>query len=85
MLLITHIIIALTSIIMTGLAYISPSRNKLQTSYGLVGLTLASGTVLVVTTHSPLLSSCMTGLVYLGIVMSGIMFARRKLTAADTF
>jgi hypothetical protein len=56
-----------------------PTKRKLQISYSLVGLTLVSGTALVVTTHSPLLSSCMTGLVYLGIVLSGIFATQRKL------
>ena len=81
MLLITHVLVALSSIIATGLAYLSPSQRKLRTSYGLVGLTLASGTALVITTHSPLLSSCMTGLAYLGIVTFGIVASQRKFAA----
>lgn len=85
MLLVTHVLIALSSIVLTGMAYLSPSQRKLRTSYGLVGLTLASGTALVITTHSPLLSSCMTGLVYLGIVMSGILLAQRRLAAEKSF
>lgn len=83
MLLLTHVVIALASVVLTGLAYIQPSQAKLHSSYALVGLTLASGTALVITTHSALLSSCMTGLFYLGIVLSGIVAARRKLASEE--
>lgn len=84
MLLLAHVIIALSSLVLTGLAYIRPTQEKLRVSYALVGLTLASGTVLVITTHSPLLSSCVTGLVYLGIVLSGIIATRHKLATDNT-
>jgi len=84
MLLVTHVLIALSSIVVTGLAYISPSQRKLYSSYSLVGLTLASGTILVITTHSPLLSSCMTGLAYLAVVMFGIVATQRKLATQKT-
>jgi len=83
MLLIAHVIVALSSIVVTGLAYLRPSVAKLRSSYSLVGLTLASGTILVITTHSPLLSSCMTGLIYLAVVMFGIFATQRKMTAKD--
>jgi hypothetical protein len=81
MLLIIHVLIALSSIVVTGFAYLSPSQRKLFTSYGLVGLTLVSGTALVITAHSPLLSSCITGLTYLAIEMFGIILTQRKLVS----
>lgn len=84
MLLLTHVLIALGSLAATGLAYLSPSQRKLRISYSLVGLTLVSGTVLVVASHSPLLSSCMTGLAYLAIVIFGIAASRHKLAADKT-
>jgi hypothetical protein len=84
MLLIIHVSIALSSIVVTGLAFFRPSRQKLVTSYGLVGLTLVSGTALVITTHSPLVSSCVTGLAYLTVEMFGIILTQRKLASEKT-
>lgn len=77
--LIIHIIIALSSIIYTTHVYFQPSRQKLYGSYVLIAATLGSGAYLVISTHSSLLSSCVSGLVYLGIALSGTFFAYRKL------
>lgn len=79
MLLISHIIIALSSIVFGGYVLLTPSITKLRVSSALIVMTLASGTYLVVSTHSPLLSSCMTGLVYLAVVITGQIAASRKL------
>ncbi len=72
MILITHIIIALSSILSTTVLAFAPSRTRMYVSYILIGLTLATGTYLVVSMHSPLLSSCMTGLAYLAVALSGV-------------
>lgn len=82
MILALHIVIALLSIIWTGYVFLSPSRKKLQGSYGLVAATLVSGTYLVVSLNSPLLKSCLTGLAYLGIVFAGIIATQYKLERA---
>ena len=79
MILLLHIIIALGSVAYTSYLYFSPTRKHFYAAYGLVGLTLASGTYLVLSTHSSLLTSCITGLVYIGIVLGGITAAQRKL------
>ncbi len=79
MVLVTHIVIALASIGYTTYLYFRPSRTKLRVSYGLVAATLASGTYLVVSTHSPLLSSCVSGLLYLAAVATGMALSARKL------
>lgn len=83
MTLILHILIALTSLAYAGYVFFSPSKTKLRISYALVTLTLISGTYLVVTMHSPLLSACTTGLVYLSVVMSGLAAAHRRLPTID--
>lgn len=82
MILIAHIIIALASVLYTGLMYFSPTRNKLRVSYALVGLTVASGTWLIVANPAHMVQSCMSGLAYLCVVFFGIALARHKL--ADT-
>lgn len=76
-----HVLIALTSIVYTTYAYFQPSKQKLYTGYGLVALTLISGTYLVVSTHSNMFSACETGLFYLGIVSSGLFAAHHKLAS----
>ena len=82
MLLILHIAIALSSLGYTTYLYNSPSRAGVNTALTLVGTTLVSGTALVATTHSNILSTCLTGLVYLGAVSFGIVAARGKLAKA---
>jgi hypothetical protein len=79
MIVLLHILIALGSIIYSGYVFFSPSKTKIRASYCLVAATLISGTYLVISTHSPILSSCVTGLIYLAIVMFGILAADNKL------
>lgn len=79
MILLAHIVIALTSIVLAGVTYIRPSRAKLTTSYILAGATLASGTYLIIGAPSHFVSACATGFIYLGIVLSFILAAQRKL------
>ncbi len=76
-----HIVVALSSIVYTTYLYLRPSKRKFYAAYGLIAATLASGTYLVVSTHSPLLSSCATGLIYLGVVSAGIATAVRRLSS----
>lgn len=79
MLLVTHILIALTSIVWTSLAVVLPSKLKITVSYGFVAATLASGTALVVSTGAHILQACITGLIYTAIVTTGIVIARNRL------
>lgn len=79
MILILHILIALGGVISSSYTFISPSRAKLHTTYGLIALTFVTGTYLVITTHSSLLSSCVSGLAYLVLMLSALFVARRKL------
>lgn len=79
MILLLHVAIALSSIIFTTYTYIKPSKTKLNTCYGFIAATLASGTYLVISTHSPMLSSCASGLIYITAVSFGIIPARKKL------
>jgi hypothetical protein len=77
--LLLHLGIALSSIVSTGYVFFSPTLTKLRASYFLVLLTIASGTYLVISTHSPMLQSCITGLVYLGLMVCAIVFAHHRL------
>ncbi len=79
MILLLHIITALTSLALTSYTLIRPSKLKLNVSYGLVSLTLASGTYLVIATHSNLTPSCLAGLIYTSIVLGETSIAKHKL------
>jgi len=79
MLLLVHIAIALSSIGLTGFTYLSPSKTKLKISYGMIGGTFITGTLLVILSPSHLVSACISGLLYLGLVSVGILSARHKL------
>ncbi len=79
MALIIHLVCAFASILITSMAVLKPTKQKLNLSSGSVAATLATGTYLVVTTHSNLLSSCMTGLFYLAFTGAGIAAARYRL------
>jgi hypothetical protein len=79
MIVLAHVLIAISSIIATSVLAIFPSRPKLYTSYSLIAATLGSGTYLVISTHQPILKSCITGLVYLGIVMFGLAVSHYRM------
>lgn len=82
MLLLAHVLIALSSLVFTSYLFFAPAKRNFYISYGLVGLTLFSGTILVLSTHSPILASCVTGLVYIGVVLIGIVGARHRLASS---
>lgn len=83
MILLTHIIIAISSVAYTTLLLLRPSQTKLYISYALVGATLASGIYLTVLNPASMLRTCTTGLVYVVIVTAGIAVARQKLARAN--
>ena len=74
-----HILIALGSIFYAIYVFFRPSKTKLNVSYVLVALTLATGTVLVALKPGHMQEVCVTGLVYLGITLTGIFAAHHKL------
>jgi hypothetical protein len=78
MIILVHVLIALSSMAYTTYLFISPAKVKFYISYALIGLTLVSGTYLVLSTHSKLLPACEAGLFYLVIVTSGVLAAHRK-------
>ena len=79
MILLTHILIAISSVVYTSLLLIQPSRAKLRTSYALIGATLISGTYLTILNPVHMLQTCTTGLIYVVIVSTGVFIARRQL------
>lgn len=68
MIVVFHVISALFSMAFATFAFFYPSGKKLIVSYSLITSTILSGTYLVWHTKAPLLQSCLTGLIYFGIV-----------------
>lgn len=64
----THVVIAIISIILASITFFKPSMKKLYASYGLILATVASGTFLLVSSPSHILESCLTGLSYLTVI-----------------
>lgn len=79
MILILHIVIALSSLIFASVLLVRPSQTKLNINYGFIAATIASGTYLIVTMHVNMLSTCATGLTYLAVVAVLSALAQRKL------
>jgi hypothetical protein len=79
MLLATHIIIALASLVYTTYVFFAPSEAKLKVSYAFVAATIGSGTLLVISMPAHLVSACYSGLTYLAIMLVGILGVRYRL------
>ena len=77
--LVTHIIIALSSVAYSTLLFFRPSITKVKITYGMMAFTIATGTYLVVTGPHHILSTCISGLVYVGAVSIGVIYAHQKL------
>jgi hypothetical protein len=81
MLLILHIIIAISSLVYTGYIFITPSPKKLHIAYAFVAGTVISGIGLLLQKPTAMAQVCITGLTYLAFVSLGIFAARHKLAA----
>jgi hypothetical protein len=57
----------------------APSKKALRLSYALLGMTLASGTLLVAMSGTHILQACMMGLFYTGYVTFGNVRTQRVL------
>lgn len=79
MLLVIHILIAISSIILTTYTYLHPSKSKLNFSYILAALTIMTGSYLIFIKPAHMVQSCMAGVTYLGFVTLAIVAARKKL------
>jgi|GEM_PF-2506137 len=74
-----HVSIALAGIALSGLALLRPSSRLLKLSYTAIALTFASGTYLVIAGPAHLVSTCISGIIYLGVVSAGLVPARMRL------
>jgi hypothetical protein len=79
-----HVVIALAGLAQATYGLIVPSRGKLRATYALTVATIASGTYLVWSLHSPILQSCMSGLAYLTFVLAATVAAQYRLRKMAT-
>ena len=84
MVILTHVIIALVSVIQTTFLLFAPSKTKLYSTYVLFAATLASGTYLILTMPAHILTTCIEGIVYMGFVVWSIVFVSQKLAKKST-
>lgn len=80
MLVLIHVVIALSSVVFTTYLVARPSHRKFYLNYGLIAATIASGTWLVIALHAPMLSACLTGLLYVSVVSVGTVAAHKRLS-----
>lgn len=64
MILLMHILIALTSTVVATGTFLKPTTRRLAVSYGFIVATVGSGGYLIVTSSESILHSCLVGLVY---------------------
>lgn len=83
MVVLLHVIIALSSITLSSYLFFKPSKKAMKASYGLIAGTVASGSYLIVTSPAHMLETCTVGLIYLGIVVAATLATRAKLAHAD--
>lgn len=68
MIILIHVLIALSSIGVSSFTFLKPSVTRLLVSYGFIVATVVTGTYLIITMSSDILRSCLTGLAYLTVV-----------------
>lgn len=83
MILIAHILIALTSLFITAAAFVRPSQTALKLSWSFVVLTISTGTLVAIASPAHMVQACVSGLIYTAVVVSATIIAKRKLTTVE--
>jgi len=81
MIVLLHILIAVSSITFATYNFFQPSAGKLYASYGLIAATFVSGVVLIVSSQGHMLESCAMGLLYFAGVSVLTLKTRARLAA----
>ena len=83
MLLVIHILAALGGIGMSTYSFLTPSLAKFRVSYALVMMTFMTGTIIIVKDNLSILSVCLSGLLYIGFTVSGLIAASHRLAKQE--
>jgi hypothetical protein len=83
MLLLAHVLTALSSIAWTTYLLFRPSSVRLHVSQVLIAATLVSGTALTISQPAHILQACISGLVYSAGSCIAVIIANRKIKTAQ--
>lgn len=79
MVLLFHIVIALSGIISSAFSIFSPSKKKITLSYIFVAATIISGSYLIYTKPAHMVQTCFEGVAYITFVTAALARANKKL------
>lgn len=79
MILAIHIVIAISSVVLSTYLFVRPSSKTFVASYTLVGATIASGSILVLLDSVSLVHTCISGLSYTAFTLIAIAATKRKI------
>jgi CDP-diglyceride synthetase len=79
MIVLIHILLALSSIILATSSLVISSKKTLLGAYGAIGLTLASGVYLSILNPAKLAQTCLSGITYIALVTVITIFARKRI------
>lgn len=79
MILIVHIILAVTSIVQVTHAVFFPTKYKLQIGYLLTLCTVISGFLMGITSPMSIGQVCVRGVIYLGLTITMLVLARKRM------
>jgi len=79
MIILIHVIIAISSIVIASFTFFNPTLKRLIVSYGFILGTVATGTYLLVSYPSHILQSCLSGLTYLTVITIATIAAHVRL------
>lgn len=83
MVLILHIIFALSGVIFATYLLFRPTKKIVTASNSTAALTFVSGTYLVLSTQSNILKACLTGIAYFSFVLVATYFANNKIKSTN--
>lgn len=84
MVLILHILIALSSVAFSTVSIFAPTNKKIKINYAFLAATWISGFFLVFQSNVSFGHLCLSGILYTGVVTMNIYLAKRKLAAQQT-
>lgn len=79
MLILIHVVLALSALALSIYNNFKPALGKLKASYALAVGTLASGVLLIVIQHASIVRTCLTGIMFFGVVSILNETARKRL------
>ncbi len=85
MIILVHVLVAIASVISTSVLFFVPSKRNFMITYSLIGLTFISGTYLIISMPTHLVSDCESGLSYIGVVLFGLIVARVRAVRSEAY